>query len=96
MKKHYVLLLLCAFSYTAIAQTIQGFSPETAQDQLALEAQFDAKLKKENLDDWMQFMAAEPHYVGTEYGKKNAEWMKKQFESWGYDAEIDEYQVLFP
>ena len=96
MKKHYVLLLLCTWSYTAMAQTIQGFTPQSAQEQLALEAQFDAKLKKENLDEWMQFMAAEPHYVGTEYGKKNAEWMKEQFESWGYDAEIEEYQVLFP
>lgn len=96
MKKHYVLLLLCAWSYTAMSQTIQGFTSESTKEQLALEAQFDAKLKKENLDDWMQFMAAEPHYVGTEYGKKNAEWMKEQFESWGYDAEIEEYQVLFP
>ena len=96
MKKHYVLLLLCAWSYTAMSQTIQGFTSESTKEQLALESQFDAKLKKENLDDWMQFMAAEPHYVGTEYGKKNAEWMKEQFESWGYDAEIEEYQVLFP
>jgi len=96
MKKQYVLLLLCVWSHIALAQTIQGFTSKSTQDQLALETQFDAKLKKENLDEWMQFMAAEPHYVGTEYGKKNAEWMKEQFESWGYDVEIDEYQVLFP
>ncbi|RXG28649.1 transferrin receptor-like dimerization domain-containing protein [Leeuwenhoekiella palythoae] len=96
MKKQYVLLLLCVWSQIALAQTIQGFTTKSTQDQLALETQFDAKLQKENLDEWMQFMAAEPHYVGTEYGKKNAEWMKKQFESWGYDVEIDEYQVLFP
>ena len=85
MKKQYVLLLLCVWSQIALAQTIQGFTSKSTQDQLALETQFDAKLKKENLDEWMQFMAAEPHYVGTEYGKKNAEWMKKQFEFWGYD-----------
>lgn len=96
MKKQYVLLLLCVWSHIALAQTIQGFTSKSTQDQLDLETQFDAKLKKENLDEWMQFMAAEPHYVGTEYGKKNAEWMKEQFESWGYDVEIDEYQVLFP
>ena len=96
MKKQYVLLLLCVWSHIALAQAIQGFTTKSTQDQLALETQFDAKLKKENLDEWMQFMAAEPHYVGTEYGKKNAEWMKEQFESWGYDVEIDEYQVLFP
>ncbi|MEE3227343.1 MAG: hypothetical protein VX253_15590 [Bacteroidota bacterium] len=68
MKKQYVLLLLCVWSQIALAQNIQGFTTKSTQDQLALETQFDAKLKKENLDEWMQFMAAEPHYVGTEYG----------------------------
>jgi N-acetylated-alpha-linked acidic dipeptidase len=44
----------------------------------------------------MKFMSAEPHYLGTAYGRKNAEWMVKQFKSWGYDAKIETYQVLFP
>jgi len=97
MKKCYALLLVCVLTLPAFAQqSIIGFTEENAKDQAALEEAFDAKLKKENLDQWMQFMAAEPHYVGTEYGKKNAEWMRDQFKSWGYDTEITEYQVLFP
>ncbi|MBC2840172.1 M28 family metallopeptidase [Robiginitalea sp. SC105] len=78
------------------AQAISGFSPEAAKKQRQLEATFDESLKKENLDAWMQRMAAEPHWVGTDYGAENARWMKEQFESWGYDARIDTYQVLFP
>ena len=97
MKKCYALLLVCVLTLPAFAQqSIIGFTEENAKDQTALEEAFDAKLKKENLDQWMQFMAAEPHYVGTDYGKKNAEWMRDQFKSWGYDTEITEYQVLFP
>ena len=97
MKKCYALLLVCVLTLPAFAQqSIIGFTEENAKDQAALEEAFDAKLKKENLDQWMQFMAAEPHYVGTDYGKKNAEWMRDQFKSWGYDTEITEYQVLFP
>ncbi|MAW15997.1 MAG: folate hydrolase [Flavobacteriaceae bacterium] len=61
-----------------------------------LEAEFDGMLLADNLDEWMKFMSAEPHYVGTAYGRKNAEWMVKQFKSWGYDAKIETYQVLFP
>ena len=49
-----------------------------------------------NLDQWMEKMAAEPHYVGTEFGKQNAEWMADQFKSWGYKTKIETYYVLFP
>ena len=33
-------------------------------------------------------MAAEPHWVGTEYGEENRQMdAEKQFKSWGYDAQ---------
>ncbi len=76
--------------------TLTGFTPETSQKQLQLEAAFEAQLNPENLDLWMQKMAAEPHWVGTEYGRKNAEWLKKQFTAWGYDTKIETYHILFP
>jgi N-acetylated-alpha-linked acidic dipeptidase len=43
-----------------------------------------------------QLLSARPHYVGTAYGLQNAEWMVKQFKSWGFDAKIETYHVLFP
>lgn len=96
IKKYLVLLILIA-SFSAKAQKqILGFTPENAEKEYALEAQFDKKLSKENLDSWMQLLSAEPHYTGNAYDRKNAEWMLKQFKSWGYDAEIAEYQILFP
>ena len=78
------------------AQSITGFSPEAAEKQHALESQFDAQLSAENLDAWMEKMASRPHWVGTEAGEEVARWMRGQFESWGYDARIETYQVLFP
>jgi len=78
------------------AQNITGFSPAEAKEQLELESQFDAQLSADNLDAWMEKMAARPHWVGTEAGAEVARWMRDQFESWGYDARIDTYQVLFP
>ncbi|MGB5376752.1 M28 family peptidase [Muriicola sp.] len=92
------LLCLCLMllSLQISAQSITGFAPANIPNQLKLEATFEAALNPKNLDTWMQKMAAEPHWVGTEYGRKNAEWMAEQFKSWGYDTKIETYHILFP
>ena len=76
--------------------TITGFTQENAKKELALEKAFEAKLTAKNLDEWMQKMSAQPHWVGTKFGLENAEWIEKQFKSWGYDTQIETYQILFP
>ena len=90
--------LLVVFAITAASgqEPILGFTTENAKKQAALEKAFEEKLSAENLDEWMQLMAAEPHWVGTAYGEKNAKWIQKQFKSWGYDAKIETYDILFP
>lgn len=99
MKRLFLLAIICVFTQTipqAQTASIMGFSKEAAATQQKLEQQFDQKLKPENLDSWMKRLSARPHYVGTEYGKENAEFMAAQFRSWGYEVEIAEYHVLFP
>ncbi len=93
---YFYLLMFLSVSYAKAQDPIIGFTSESSKEQYSLEAKFDAKLSAENLDTWMQLLAAKPHYVGTEYGKENAEWLLQQFKSWGYDARIETYQVLFP
>jgi N-acetylated-alpha-linked acidic dipeptidase len=73
-----------------------GFSPENAQKQKSLEHKFDASLKRENLRQWMKKMSARPHHVGSAYGKENAEFMLSLFKSWGFNAQIEQFDVLFP
>ncbi len=96
MNKHLLALLSIFVVVTTNAQNITGFKSENVKKQLDLETAFESQITAANLDSWMKRMAARPHYVGTEYGKENAEWMLKQFKSWGYDAQIETYQVLFP
>ena len=96
MKQLLYLSLLVLLSLNINAQSITGFAPENIPNQLKLETTFEAGLNAKNLDTWMQKMAAEPHWVGTEYGRKNAEWMAEQFKSWGYDTKIETYHILFP
>ena len=89
-------LFLMGACFVGNTQQIRGFAPESAQRQIRLEDEFDRRLSTSNLDAWMQRMAAVPHWVGTEAGAENARWIRDQFASWGYEARIETYQVLFP
>ncbi|NVN18259.1 M28 family peptidase [Muricauda sp. HICW] len=90
------LLLLLGVVSVSAQDKIIGFGEKASEAQTQLEAEFEKQLSSDNLDEWMKLMAAEPHWVGTEYGEKNVKWMEKQFKSWGYKTKIDTYHVLFP
>lgn len=89
-------LFLLFFASTSAQNSIIGFSSDNAAQQLKLESSFEKNLNAANLDNWMQRMSAEPHWVGTKFGEENAKWIQKQFKSWGYDAKIETYDILFP
>ncbi|MDQ3131693.1 MAG: M28 family peptidase [Acidobacteriota bacterium] len=96
----FFLLVISAVSVFAQSipndKTLSGFSASNSVAQKSLEAKFDASLKKENLRDWMKKLSARPHFVGSPYGKENAEFMLALFKSWGFDANIEQFDVLFP
>lgn len=75
---------------------VQNPEKEQAAKQRELETKFDSYMSRDNLRNWMQRLAARPHHVGSAYGKENAEFIAAQFKTWGYDAKIEEFHVLFP
>ncbi|CAN5879551.1 transferrin receptor-like dimerization domain-containing protein [soil metagenome] len=92
-------LLTCSIlaqSVPTSEKSLMGFSPDNSVRQKDLEKKFDASLKRENLRDWMKKMSARPHHVGSPYGKENAEFMLSLFKSWGFNANIEQFDVLFP
>jgi N-acetylated-alpha-linked acidic dipeptidase len=94
-----LLTALCVFITIALwsqNKSITGYSPEGASAEIKLEEQFDAQLKPSNLDEWMKDLTARPHHLGSSYGKHDAEYIRDLFKSWGYEAEIETYKVLFP
>ena len=100
ISRSFVFLVL---SFSVLAQTTSvsnqplfGFSAENSSKQKQLEARFDAGLKAENLRDWMKRLSAHPHHVGSPYDKDNAEFILSLYKSWGYDASIETFDVLFP
>src|SRR5256712_9211840 len=84
------------FAKTTSDKTIFGFTASSAAKERALEAQFDSKLSRDNLRNWMQRLSARPHHLGSDYDRQNAEFIASLFRSWGYDTAIEEFQVLFP
>ena len=50
----------------------------------------------DNIRQYMQRLTAHPHHVGSPYDKDNAEWIRAQLQSWGWDAQIETFSVLFP
>ena len=80
----------------ATGKPLRGYARENAKTQAEWEAKMRAIPKPENLRDYMKRLSAEPHHVGSAYGKQNAEWMRDLFRSWGFKAELEEFDVLFP
>ncbi len=89
--------LLFLFALPAASdRPIAGFSAVSAAKEHDLEAQFDAKLNRDDLRDWMKRLSARPHHLGSPNDKDNAEFILSLYRSWGYDAAIEEFTVLFP
>ncbi len=81
-----LLALLIVLSASPYAQ-----SPSTAWD-----VRFREIPQPDNIKAYMQRMSARPHHVGSPYDKDNAEWLRAQFASWGWNAQIETFTVLFP
>src|SRR5438094_1911778 len=93
----WLLLLAAAQNAPGGAQRpLQGFDRADADRERALEKQFDSFLKKDEVRDWMKRLSARPHHIGSPYGKENADFVSSLFRSWGYDTQIERFDVLFP
>jgi N-acetylated-alpha-linked acidic dipeptidase len=96
-------VIIVCLSLAMLAQAAQrderpllGFERGRAAEERALEARFDAALRRDDLREWMKRLSARPHQVGSPYGKENASFIAAQFRSWGYETEIEQFDVLFP
>src|SRR5262249_45947668 len=68
----------------------------TGQAQETPEARFRASIDPAHIRENMRRLTARPHHVGSPYDKDNAEWMLARFREWGWEAEIESFDVLFP
>jgi N-acetylated-alpha-linked acidic dipeptidase len=73
-----------------------GFSPASAAQERAAEGRFDQGLSAAAIRDRLEAMASEPNQVGSPHDKANAEFTLQQFKTWGWDARMEVFQVLYP
>jgi len=85
-------VLIAAAAFGAV----QAQPPAAAPAQADLEKRFDAAIDPAEMGGWMKIQASEPNHVGSPHDKANAEMILAQFKEWGWDAHIEEFQVLYP
>jgi len=77
-------------------RTLIGYTAEDSRTEQQWEQKFRAIPSPDQLRESMRRLSAFPHHVGSAYDKQNAEWMLAQYKSWGFDAQIETFDVLFP
>jgi N-acetylated-alpha-linked acidic dipeptidase len=77
-------------------QPLFGYSAESSRVERQWEEKLRAIPSPDNLRAYMQHLSARPHHVGSDYDKKNAEWIAAKFTEFGLDTHIEQFDVLFP
>ncbi len=105
MRRLLAIVLITALSFlqsgaqvapTAASDSLLGFTAQSSAGERQWEEKFKAIPDPKLMRDYMQRLSARPHHVGSPYDKQNAEWILAQLQSWGWDAKIEQFQVLFP
>ena len=82
------LVISFLLSTSAMAQV----SPQQAAREKAL----DASVSAAEQQAWLKQMASAPNHVGSAHDKANAEFILAKFKEWGWDAKIEQFDVLYP
>ena len=85
--------LLGVASVLALAVAAHAAPPAT---QAAREALFDQNVSAADQTAWLKQMSSAPNHVSSPHDKANAQFILAQWKSFGWDAHIEEFQVLYP
>jgi N-acetylated-alpha-linked acidic dipeptidase len=97
MKKILALAVLgIAVNAKAQQKTITGFSDSSATKELQTEQAFDHSLSAPYIGATVKELSAFPHNLGSPGSKAVAEKILQKYKSYGLDAHIETYTVLFP
>ncbi|MFT3680508.1 MAG: transferrin receptor-like dimerization domain-containing protein [Ferruginibacter sp.] len=87
---------IMSVSLSAQSSAVAGFGNAAAEAELQTEKKFDSYLDAKNVDRYIKDLSAVPHHMSSPGGKANARYILDKFKSWGYDAQIETFYVLFP
>ena len=96
-------LLVAAFLFGVVvsggAQNVlglRGFQAQRTDDERALEQQLQSIPDPAHAEANLRHLTSEPHMAGTEASHKVAEWLRDQYQSFGFEAEIVAYNAWLP
>lgn len=95
-------ILLIAIFPAAIASrrqtpaVMRGFLPARVQAERDLELKFQAIPNSARAAADLRHLTSEPHMAGTEASHRVAEWLRDQYRSFGFDADIVTYSAWIP
>jgi N-acetylated-alpha-linked acidic dipeptidase len=90
------LLLALALPALSVADNLLGYNESASTTQRQLELRLDQEIDAQEMDQWLRHLSASPHHAGSAASKANAEYIAALLESWGYQVEIAQYQILLP
>src|SRR6202000_373566 len=77
-------------------QKISGFTDATSAKEVQTEQAFDASLSAPRIGETIKELSAFPHNIGSPGSKAVAEKILAKYKSYGLDAHIETYTVLYP
>jgi len=87
---------IAALAQENATKSLPGYTAANSAKELELEKKFRAIPEAARAHENMKFLAAHPHNVGSETQRKNAEWLVAKYKEWGWDAKIEQFDVLYP
>ncbi len=75
---------------------LRGYSVAASRVERDWEKRFRALPAPDTMRETMRRLSARPHHVGSPYDKSNAAWILARFRSFGWEAAIETFEVLFP
>ena len=78
------------------AQQIIGFLPLNASTQLSNEHMFDSDLNAPHIGTTIKLLSSKPHNLGSINSKAFADTILNRYKSYGFNAHIEIFTVLFP
>lgn len=85
-----------AQSRTSASGAMPGYTSADSKTERDWETKFQAIPEAKRAHENMKTLAAHPHNVGSEAQRKNAEWVVAKYKEWGWDAHIEQFDVLYP
>jgi N-acetylated-alpha-linked acidic dipeptidase len=75
---------------------LAGYANDSSRAERQWEEKFRAIPSPDRMRDAMQLLSAHPHNVGTAYDMQNAEWIAARLTEFGFQTQIETFDVLYP